>query len=204
LTTTKDNVGCDSLANAEQTTDLVERACAGDQASFRELFRLHVGRVHRTVYRLAGSSADIEDLVQTVFIDGFRSLPSFRGEALFSTWLTRIAVRVALRARKKAPARLVPLDADQEPAAESDPARTVDARRGLARLDVILGQLSPKRRSAFVLHVLEGHPLESVAAMLGASVTAVKVRVHDARGEIERQARRDPWFIAFLGMGEET
>jgi RNA polymerase sigma-70 factor (ECF subfamily) len=203
MPTTKDHVGRNSLANAGQTTDLVGRACAGDQASFRELFHLHVDRIHRTVYRLTGPSADIEDLVQTVFIDGFRALPTFRGEALFSTWLTRIAVRVALRARKKAP-HLVPLDADQEPAAESDPASTADARCGLARLDVILGQLSPKRRSAFVLHVLEGHSLETVAVMLEASVTAIKVRVHDARGEIERQARRDPWFVAFLGMGEDT
>jgi RNA polymerase sigma-70 factor, ECF subfamily len=205
VTTTKDSVGCDCQASARPMTDLVERARTGDQASFRELFHLHAGRIHRTVYRLAGPSADIEDLVQTVFIDGFRSLPSFRGEALFSTWLTRIAVRVALRARKPAAARMVSLDAaGLEPVGNSDPASIADARRGLARLDAILAELSAKRRSAFVLHVLEGHSLEDVAAMLGASVAAIKVRVHDARGEIERRARRDPWFVAFLGMGDES
>lgn len=204
MTTTNDNVSCDPLASQAHSGDLVERARAGDQASFGALFRLHVGRIHRTVHRLAGPSADIEDLVQTVFVDGFRSLPAFRGEALFSTWLTRIAVRVAVRARNKAAARRLVSIANpaDEPADDADPARVADARRGLERLDAILGGLSDKRRSAFVLHVLEGHSLEEVAAMLEASVAAVKVRVHDARREIERQARLDPWFIAFLGMGE--
>jgi len=205
VTTTNDGVGCDPLANPAQITDLVERARAGDQASCRELFRMHVGRVHRVVYRLAGPSADVEDLVQATFIDAFRSLAGFRGEAAFSTWLTRIAIRVALRARKRAPLPTVPIEiAERQSSAGSDPDRTADARRGLARLDAILDELSAKRRAAFVLHVLEGHPLEEVAAMLGASVTAVKVRVHDARKEIERQTRRDPWFSAYLGMGEAT
>jgi len=40
--------------------------------------------------------------------------------------------------------------------------------------------------------------------MLGASVAAIKVRVHDARKEIERRTRLDPWFSAYLGMGEAT
>lgn len=205
MTATNDRVGCDPLANPAQIIDLVERARAGDQASCRELFRLHVGRVHRTVYRLAGPSADVEDLVQAAFIDAFRSLAGFRGEAAFSTWLTRIAIRVALRARKRAPRPTVPIEiAERESAGGADPDRAADARRGLARMDTILGRLSAKRRSAFVLHVLEGHPLEDVAAMLGASVAAIKVRVHDARKEIERQTRRDPWFSAYLGMGEAT
>ena len=205
MTSSNNDVGCDPLANPAQIIDLVERARAGDQASCRELFRLHVGRVHRTVYRLAGPSADVEDLVQATFIDAFRALSGFRGEAAFSTWLTRIAVRVALRARKRAPPWAVPIEsAEQQLASGSDPDRAADARRGLARLDAILGRLSAKRRGAFVLHVLEGHSLEDVSAMLGASVAAVKVRVHDARKEIERQTRLDPWFSAYLGMGEAT
>ncbi len=205
MTPPNDGVGCDPLATPAQITDLVERARTGDQASCRELFRLHVRRVHRTVYRLTGPSADVEDLVQASFIDAFRSLAGFRGEAAFSTWLTRIAVRVALRARKRASHPTVPLEiAEQLSAGGAEPDRTADARVGLARLDAILDELSAKRRSAFVLHVLEGHPLEDVAVMLGASVAAVKVRVHDARKEIERQTRLDPWFSAYLGMGEET
>jgi DNA-directed RNA polymerase specialized sigma24 family protein len=73
-----------------------------------------------------------------------------------------------------------------------------DARRALSRFDAILASLSEKRRAAFVLHVLQGHSLEEVAIMLDARVGAVKVRIHDARVEIERQARSDPYLAHYL------
>lgn len=189
--------------DSQRTPDLdlaiIARARAGEPDAYQALFRLHVARVHRLVHRLAGPSADLDDLVQTVFVEGFRSLPAFRGEALFSTWLGRIAVRVTGRHRRRPALRLVPLD-QAGPVRRDTPGPElgVDARRRLAHLDAMLAALSTKRRTAFVLHVLEGHPVEEVAAMLGTSVSAVKVRVHDARREIERRARRDPLFAAFF------
>jgi RNA polymerase sigma-70 factor, ECF subfamily len=181
------------------TAALIARARAGEPAAYQSLFRLHVTRMHRLVHRLAGPSADLEDLVQTVFVEGFRSLPAFRGEALFSTWLGRIAVRVVSKHRRRPALRLVPLE-DAGPVRRDTPGPelSLDARRRVAQLDGLLARLSLKRRSAFVLHVLEGHPIEEVAAMLGASVSAVKVRIHDARREIERQARRDPLLATFF------
>jgi RNA polymerase sigma-70 factor (ECF subfamily) len=191
-------------AGAVDVGALVERARRGDRDAFRALFRLHVGRVHRLVYRLVGPSADVEDIVQTVFVEGFRSLPAFRGESLFSTWLGRIAARVSMRARKRPRLQLVPLaGAEDQPHGTPGPERSAEAREGLARLDRLLDQLSPKRRAAFVLHALEGYSMEEVAAMLGAGVSAVKVRVHDARKELERQARRDPYFASFF-TGKEA
>jgi len=176
-----------------ETSALIERARGGESAAYQALFRLHVARVHRLVYRLAGPSPDLDDLVQTVFVEGFRSLPAFRGEALFSTWLGRIAVRVIWKHRRRPALRLVPLDSAGPIRRDTPgPELGLDARRRVAQVDALLAVLSPKRRSAFVLHVLEGHPVEEVAAMLGASVSAVKVRIHDARREIERRARRDP------------
>jgi RNA polymerase sigma factor (sigma-70 family) len=192
--------------DSDRTSDLdvaalIERARAGQADAYQALFRLHVARVHRLVHRLAGASPDLDDLVQTVFVEGFRSLPAFRGEALFSTWLGRIAVRVVSRHRRRPALRLVPLPDDDDAPLRRDtpgPELGLDASRRLAQLDALLAALSDKRRAAFVLHVLEGYPVEEVAAMLGASVSAVKVRVHDARREIERRARRDPLFASFF------
>jgi RNA polymerase sigma factor (sigma-70 family) len=106
---------------------------------------------------------------------------------------------VVSKHRRRPTLRLVPLD-DAGPVRRDTPGPElgVDARRRLAQLDALLGDLSDKRRAAFVLHVLEGHPVEEVAAMLGASVSAVKVRIHDARREIERRVRRDPLFTMFF------
>jgi RNA polymerase sigma factor (sigma-70 family) len=78
------------------------------------------------------------------------------------------------------------------------PEQTAADREGLARLDGMLASLRPKPRVAFVLHVLEGYSMEEIAAMVSASVAAVKVRVHDARREIERRARKDAWFAEWL------
>ena len=185
-------------------TALVERARRGDAAATQELLRAHLPGVHRIVHRLVGPIADVDDLVQTVLVEAFRSLRGFRGDALFSTWVARIAVRVTMRAVKQRPPAAVSLSDEAElPGHLPGPERQMAAREGLAILDGLLAELRPKRRAAFVLHVLEGYPMEEVGAILGASTTAVKVRVHDARRHIERRMERDPELAAGL-MGEKA
>ncbi|HEX7506623.1 MAG TPA: RNA polymerase sigma factor [Polyangia bacterium] len=182
----------------DPSTGYVRRAQAGDADGYKQLFRLHVRRLHRLVYRLAGPGCDVEDLVQTVFVQAFAALPGFRGDSSFFTWLGRIAIRITLRLSKQSRYRPLPVDEGQDAAVGISPEGASDARRALARFDAILASLSEKRRAAFVLHVLQGHSLEEVAALLDAKVGAIKVRVHDARVEIERQARQDPYLARYL------
>jgi len=182
----------------DPSTGYVRRAQAGDADGYKQLFRLHVRRLHRLVYRLAGPGCDVEDLVQTIFVQAFASLPGFRGDSSFFTWLGRIAIRITLRLSKQSRYRPLPVDEGQDAAVGISPEGASDARRALARFDAILASLSEKRRAAFVLHVLQGHSLEEVAALLDAKVGAIKVRVHDARVEIERQARQDPYLARYL------
>ncbi len=186
--------GCDE----DDVVSYVRRAQNGDANAYRALFRLYVRRVHGLVRRLVGPHGDIDDLVQIVFTQAFRSLPSFRGDSAFYTWLGRIAVRTSLRHAQQARLPTVPLDLAPDQGSGVSPEQSSEARQALARFDAILASLSEKRRAAFVLHVLQGHSLEEVAAMLDVRVGAVKVRVHDARIEIERQARRDPCLVHYL------
>jgi RNA polymerase sigma-70 factor (ECF subfamily) len=140
----------------------------------------------------------VDDLVQLIFTQAFQALPGFRGDSAFYTWLGRIAVRTTLRQARQTRLQTIPLEqAPDQPDCVS-PERSSDARRALGRFDAILASLSEKRRAAFVLHVLQGHSLEEVAAMLDVRVGAVKVRVHDARIEIERLARLDPYLVHYL------
>jgi RNA polymerase sigma-70 factor, ECF subfamily len=187
-------VGCEE----NRIADYVCRAQAGDAEGFRQLFRLHVRRLHRLVHRVAGSGSDVEDLVQVIFVQAFRALPGFRGDSSFFTWLGRIAIRVTLRQTKQSRVRALALDESVAGARGGSPESDSDARRALARFDAILTSLSDKRRTAFVLHVLEGHSLQEVASMVDAKVSAIKVRIHDARLEIERQARHDPYLVHYL------
>jgi RNA polymerase sigma-70 factor (ECF subfamily) len=176
----------------------VRRAQTGDPEAYRTLFRLYVRRVHGLVRRLAGPHGDVDDLVQIIFTQAFAALPSFRGDSAFYTWLGRIAVRTTLRHAHQARLQTVPLDQVPEQGAGVSPERSSEARQALARFDAILASLSEKRRTAFVLHVLQGHSLEEVSAMLDVRLNAVKVRIHDARVEIERQARLDPCLVHYL------
>ncbi len=183
----------------DQSATYVRRAQAGDAEGFKQLFRLHARRVHRLVYRLAGPGCDVEDLVQTIFVQAFAALPGFRGDSSFFTWLGRIAIRITLRLSKQSRYRPLPVPINEgQGATEISPEGTLDARRAFAHFDDILGALSEKRRAAFVLHVLQGHRLEEVAALLDAQVGAIKVRVHDARVEIERRARNDAYLARYL------
>jgi RNA polymerase sigma-70 factor (ECF subfamily) len=184
---------------APQVAALVDRARRRDPAAFRDLFQTHVGAVHRVVRRMVGARADVEDLVQTAFVEAFRSLPDFRGDALFSTWLTRIAVRVTMRAVRRRHPREASLDEVHEPAAPiAGPEQVAAARETLVMVEALLAELRPKRRAAFVLHVLEGYSMEEVAAILSASTAAVKVRVHDARRHIEKRLKQNPGMVSVL------
>ena len=183
-------------------TALVDRARRRDPEAFRDLFQANVGTIHRVVRRMVGARPDVDDLVQTAFVEAFRSLPDFRGDAMFSTWLTRIAVRVTMRAtRQRRPWHS--LDDVGDPASTTPgPERVAAARETLALVEVLLAELRPKRRAAFVLHVLEGYSMEEVAAMLSVSVAAAKVRVHDARRYIERRlGQNQPMAAALTGLG---
>lgn len=189
---------------APEVAALVERARQRDADAFRRLFHAHVGTVHRVVRRMVGARPEVDDLVQTAFVEAFRSLPDFRGDALFSTWLTRIAVRVAWRGRRRkvGAAVVMPLDETTEPASPAPgPERVTAARESLAVVESLLDELRPKRRAAFVLHVLEGYSMEEVAAILNASTAAVKVRVHDARRHIERRIKQRPGWLGALSGG---
>ena len=74
----------------------------GNDVSFEEIFKLHHRRVYALCLRMTGNVAEAEDLTQEVFVQVFRNLESFRGDAAFSTWLHRVAVnQVLMHFRRK-------------------------------------------------------------------------------------------------------
>lgn len=175
------------------------KALGGQEAAARDLFRRYRGRVHGALYRILGSNADMEDLLQETFIQVFASLRSWRAEASLATWIDRIAVRVAYRALGKGRTRrelLVDGEADVAVIA-TGPAEAM-AREGVRRLYDALDRLPPAARVAFALHEIDGRPMAEVAEVTSASVTATKLRVWRARRALEAAATRDPVLREFL------
>src|SRR5262249_10895148 len=121
--------------------------------------------------------------------------PRFRAEASVRTWLARIAVTVVqdyLRSPDRRRRAQLVVIADDHLTGGPVPDQQVDARRQLGRLLLHLDAIAPKKRIAFLLHVVDGRPVEEVAALTGASRTATKSRIFWARRELVSRARRDP------------
>lgn len=186
--------------------DLAQRCVSGDRAAQRELFQRERRRVHIILFRVLGSNADMEDLLQDVFIEVFRSIPGFRGEAALGTWLDRIAVRVAyayLSRRRVETVRLavVPEPASREPGADE----RAMTREAAAHLYGALNRLPVAQRVAFTLHVIDGRPTKQVAESMEATVVATKVRIWRAWRAVRRAAGHDSLIDGLLsgeGPGE--
>jgi RNA polymerase sigma-70 factor (ECF subfamily) len=191
---------------APEELDLVEACRRGDREAMRAVFLAHSPYLERLLGRVAGSSFEVEDLLQTTFVAAISAFPRFRGEAQVRTWLARIAVRTAQERLRSAAhrkrAQLTGLEDRADPRTDHTRAEgDIDARRKLERLNAHLLALGAKKRVAFVLHVFEGHPLEEVAALTGSSLAATKSRVFWARRELLRRAARDP---LLRGLAQEV
>lgn len=185
-----------SPAEPGEEPALVAGCRARDPASLDAFFRANVRYVERVIVRLTGPTPDLEDLVQTTFIQAFQSFARFRGEASLKTWVTRIAVHVALHQLRAGVRRALPLELVPESREPEDPAPPADqeaASRQLARrLHTLLDGIAPKKRVAFLLYTVDEHSIEEVAALTGSSKAATKSRIWFARRELLAMVKAHP------------
>jgi len=174
--------------------EVIDACRRGDHQALESVLKANAPVVERLLVRMIGPGADLEDLLQTTMIAVVQAFPRYRGEASVRTWMTRIAVNVVRQhlrrpyERRRVSLELVPAEpVDGAPAAD----RVADHRAKLERLFHHLDAIGAKKRLAFALHVFEGHPLDEVAALMGASKSATKSRVFWARRELLARARKD-------------
>ncbi|MFE0579639.1 MULTISPECIES: RNA polymerase sigma factor [unclassified Streptomyces] len=162
---------------------LAVRAAEGDEEAFEVLVHRHSPAVLQLAERLMGSRSEAEDAVQDAFVSAWRSLPEYRGEAGFGTWLHRIVTNRCLnllRARRHA----ADLDTITEPAApehQSSPARAAESHAAVRDLAQAMGALSAEQKVCWVLREIEGQPYETIAHTVGIRPEAARARVFRAR-----------------------
>ena len=88
-------------AGGDGDAELVAAAAAGDREAFAALLRRHYDRIHGLAWRITGSRADADDIVQDVCCALVEKIGSFRGEAKFSTWLTGITFNACRDFRRR-------------------------------------------------------------------------------------------------------
>lgn len=183
---------------------LVAALRAGRDDAFAEVVRAHAGRMRAAALRLLRRAEDADDAVQEAFLSAFKSLERFEGKSSVGTWLQRIAINAALmKLRSRKPVEDGDID-DQLPrfagrgvfaervAPWGDPDQP--ALRGELRAAVraAIDRLPENFRVPLVLRDIEGLSNEEVAAQLGISTNAAKIRVHRARQAV-RAALEPIW-----------
>lgn len=163
---------------------LVAQALAGNDRAFAALYRRHARYVAGVVYRLLGSDAELEDVVQEAFVDASRALASLQEPAGFRAWLARIAInRVHKRFARRRRWRWLTGALEHVAPKVSDPA----TRAKVDALYEALEALPPKLRVPWTLHVVEGETLPEVATLCEISLATVKRRIAEASTLIDRR-----------------
>jgi len=187
----------DLLTRARGTEEetLVDRARAGDPDALGAIARAEAPRVARLISRLLGPRSDLDDLVQTVFLELCRALPDFRGDSRLSTFVAGIAIRVARRAMRPTAfaRRRAPMPDELHVGSDARTDDSAHANEQLRRVRAALEELSTDKRVAFLLWALEGLDPAEIGAITGASVPAVRSRIFYARKELRRVAANDPY-----------
>ncbi|MBL8899345.1 MAG: sigma-70 family RNA polymerase sigma factor [Planctomycetes bacterium] len=191
-------------ATAEDV-DLVRLVVAGSQPAFEELVERYQGRIFRLVCRFVTGTAEVEDIVQDVFIKVYRRIETFTFQASFYTWLYRIAVNTAsdaLSKRRRSPVRSVEdpsIFSGEGPAVRSPkaPARgegppeenlMEEELREVTRS--ILATIPEKFRTVLILREYEDLSYEEMAQVLGISIGTVESRLFRARARFKDKMLR--------------
>jgi RNA polymerase sigma-70 factor, ECF subfamily len=199
--------GSDELTPALNDIDeeaLLAGLRAGDDTAYERMVRAFGGRMLAVAIGILRNEDDARDAVQTAYLSAFRSLPSFAGHCRLSTWLHRIVVNAALmklRSRRRRPEEaldsLLPTFLDDGHHAQqysrddlpADDVMELEETRAVVR--ECIAQLPEHHRAILVLRDMEDVSTSEVAAMLGITTNAVKIRLHRARQALGTLLRRE-------------
>lgn len=184
---------------------LVERVRSGDPSAFAEIVGHYRHWVYAIVRPLIGDHHEAEELTQDAFINAFRGLPRFRGDAAFSSWLYRITINLARnrhwywwRRRKQ---DTVSLQAESAPgilvsdtlaAPDNSPPDDAEMTDLLARISSAMERLPARHREILTLRIIEHRSYGEIAARLSISIGTVKSRIARARARLHELAAVDP------------
>lgn len=160
--------------------EVIERILQGERSLMAVLMRRHNQRVFRTIRSIVSSNEDAEDVVQQAYLAAFAKLAQFRGDAEFSTWLTRIAINEALQRKRKVAAFQV-IDGADAADDRATPEEDVYRNEVAHLLESTIDELPDGLRTVFVLRDVEELTTSETAECLGLTQEAVRVRLHRGR-----------------------
>lgn len=185
--------------------DLALRAAAGDLEATQALLGYLVPVIRRVVAGVMGTAhADFDDVAQQSLIAVLGALPSFRGECSPAGYASRIAFRVALRARKQRGREQNRLDAfargTTDESRAPSPIEVSGAQRRRELLRELLARLPEEQAETLALRVVLGWSLDEIASATGAPTNTVRSRMRLAKDALRKSIERSPGLCEELGV----
>jgi len=177
--------------------ELVRRAQGREEAALRAIMQANNRRLYRLARGVLRSDSEAEDVVQETYVRAFTHLDGFRGESGLSTWLSRIAINVALGRVRRAKQNVE--WAGARPEAEiiqfplssgADPEKSMAQREIRCVVEHAIDELSDDFRMVFIARVMEGMTIEETAGMLCIKPETVKTRLHRARAMLRENVEK--------------
>lgn len=170
-----------SGSTADVEDRLAVKCRTGDTAAFDELVTRYQLRLFRFALRMLQDRSEAEDAVQETFVRAYRALPGYRPDGFFSSWIYRIALNECRR-RMRSRRSTIPLEMiEGTPGRTPDPQSMVMVGERNRLLRRAVDDLPEHYRMVMVLFYFEEMSVDQISKTLGASVSAVKVRLHRAR-----------------------
>lgn len=170
----------------------------GDQGAFRRLFDRHKAPILRYCYRYCGHQALAEELAQDTFVRVYQAAPGYLPEALFRTWLYKIATNVCLNELRRPHYRHQFESLDPAPDSQGDLPRREIAADNASRPEKrqereeqqrlvhgAIAQLSGEQRAALLLRVDQDFSYREIGRQLGRSENQVKTLIHRGRRKLK-------------------
>ena len=177
----------------QEEANLVAASKKGDQDSFAQLVQQHQRRVFNLVFRMLQQYEEAKEVTQETFLAAWQGLPSFRGDARFSTWLYRIAYNCALKQleqRKRDRAIQVELQTEEMVASFTQEQRVdaeIESRARQALVHEQLANLPAKYRIVLVLRHLQDMTYEEMAEILTMPIGTIKTHLFRARNLLKER-----------------
>ena len=181
-----------ATAPASGQLRVLDDALGGDQRAFGLLLRHHDDRMRALAWKLLGDRDRMDDALQEAYVKAWRSLPSFRRDANFGTWLYRITYNACIDELRRGAHRADPHDwsatGEQPAVTAAGPERHAVAADAVTRL---LASLPADQRATVVLVDGEGFDNHTAARMLGVAVGTVASRLSRARATLRAGLREE-------------
>jgi RNA polymerase sigma-70 factor (ECF subfamily) len=198
------------LAKKLEEDNLISLCIAGDQIAFSKLYKRYYGTIHSFCQRLLRGKFDVEDAVQHVFLEAWRSLKRFEGRSLFSTWLTKIAIHTCLsyhRSNKKVSfsvslesgvTKYQILNESLWNNVVNSPLDEAISREKSILVNKLLTKMGNKKKVVFMLSDMQGMTAPEISAILKIPDATVRTRLFHARKEFMATVQKNKVYKEIL------